>query len=142
MLVVALGVFLLPAMAQSHFPTKKSPGSFSLVQDFSSVFNPNGAWSYGHTATLGGVFQLLPSGGGDCNVDFCGWGLGPTYLDQPTVLSNDYLKIIGTVELQPRGDGEYSVVRWTVPANGKFDTVGVFVGDRDCTTTDVHVLYS
>jgi hypothetical protein len=129
-------------MAQGPTTLKRRPGAFSLVQDFSPVSNPNGAWSYGHTSTLGGTFQLYPAGGGDCNVEFCGWGAGPTYLDQPTVLSNDYLKLIGTVELQPSGDGEYSVVRWTAPASAKFDVVGVFVGDRDCTSTDVHVLYN
>jgi hypothetical protein len=143
MLVVFLAVLALPVMAQNPPPTKKnSRQSFSAVQDFSTTSNPNGAWSYGYTTTLGGIFHLLTLGGGNCDVEFCGWGFGPTNLDPPSVLSNDYLKLIRTVELQPGGNGEYSIVRWTAPADGKFETVGVFVGDRDCTTTDVHVLYN
>jgi hypothetical protein len=140
-LVASLAVLLLPGVAQNSSPAKKESESFSAVQDFSTSSNPNGTWSYGYTTSLGGVFHLLPFGDG-CDFDFCGWGFGPTDLDPPSVLTAGYLKIIGTLELQPGGSGEYSIVRWTAPATGKFETVGVFVGDRNCTTTDVHVLYN
>jgi hypothetical protein len=141
MFMVLAALLLVPAMAQSTSPVDKNP-TFSAVRDFSTTDNPNGVWSYGYTATLGSVFNFLPFGGGDCHVDFCGWGFGPTNLNFPNVLSNGYLKIIKTLELQPGVNGEYSILRWTAPTSGKFETVGVFVGDRDCTTTDVHVLYN
>ncbi len=141
MLLFSVAVFLPPATAQDASPAQKTTPSFSVVRDFSAISNPNGAWSYGSSATLGGDFKLLPLGGGDCEIDFCGWGFGPSNLDPPSVLSNAYLKLIGVVELQPGPIGEYSVVRFTAPKVGKFNITGVFVGDRDCTTTDVHVLY-
>jgi hypothetical protein len=107
---------------------------FSAVQDFSFTSNPNGVWSYGFKTALNEAFQLLPVGGGDCEAFFCGWGFGPNPTDPPSVLSNGYLKLIGTIELQPGGNGEYSVVRFTAPKSGSFNITGVFVGDRDCTS--------
>jgi hypothetical protein len=36
---------------------------FSVVSDFSSTLNPNGAWSYGYTTTLGKAFALYTVSG-------------------------------------------------------------------------------
>ena len=37
--------------------------SIDAAEDFSLSSNPNGAWSYGYSATVGGTFQLFPQTG-------------------------------------------------------------------------------
>ena len=45
-----------------------------------------------------------------------------------------------TVSLIPGIDGEYSVVRWTAPADGEYAVSAKFRGTGMFTTTDVHVI--
>ena len=114
---------------------------FSAVGQFSVTSNPNGTWSYGYSETLGGAFHLYTLSGPVPGADPTrrGWfTAGPGF--GPWVTINDYLVNVKLIELLPGGSGPFSVVRWTAPSSGEFDVLGAFIGDRSCTTSDVHVM--
>ena len=47
----------------------------------------------------------------------------------------------GHLALHPGPDNEFSVVRWTAPADGEVQVTAAFTGLAEKATTDVHVLY-
>src|SRR5260370_19322079 len=49
---------ILASLVLSSCTASLQAHSFSAVGDFSLATNPNGAWSYGWEATLGGTFNL------------------------------------------------------------------------------------
>src|SRR5690348_16900790 len=135
-----------PSFAAAHL-TQASSGAlgtttsvrYSGQGDFSVTQNPNGVWSYGYEAVLGGAFTryTVSSSSG-----FIGW-FGPVLGDPggppgfpliigPTATTPPLLNIHPSPEL-------YSVLRWTAPATGRWDVVGDFTG-TGLTTTDVHIL--
>ncbi len=113
---------------------------FSAVDQFSATANPNGAWSYGYSEALGGAFHLYTLGGSDpADPNRRGWFFAPA--SGPWVTINDYLAFVNLIELLPGSPANpYTIVRWTAPSGGEFDVLGAFIGDRSCTTSDVHVL--
>lgn len=130
-----------PIQAQlvSSNPKPATGVRYSAQGDFSATQNPNGVWSYGYEAVLGGAFTryALSSSSG-----FIGW-FGPVLGDPggppgfpliigPTATNPPLLNIHPSPEL-------YSVLRWTAPASGRWDVVGDFAG-TGLTTTDVHIL--
>lgn len=136
---------------------------YDAAADFSIAGNPNGAWSYGYSGTLGGAMTLYTSSAATLfsNSNFDAWfatGAQTTVDMHPFIAKNR----AGTIEqgaglrLPPGGLGlhsgpdstnEYSIVRWTAPSTGSYNISAAFT-DRDFTdvmfgrgaTTDVHVL--
>ena len=127
---------------------------FNAPRDFSITANPNGVWSYGATASLGGPLTLYtvgdPSSGGVSGMDV--WSFGG-FLSPPFVIGNSSGSTIGDqfgfvqppdlLQLHPTL-GTYSVVRWTAPSAGIYRLGGRFQGVNNGlptgTTTDVHVV--
>ncbi len=118
---------------------------YDAVADFSTSNNPNGPWSYGQEATLGGSFSLLPPlsfAGGQMS----GWGgffpfivrnttAGPVQ-DGTTTYANTALA------MHPGSSGAFSVLRWTAPSSGEFSLAVSFadVQNDQLATVDVHAL--
>jgi hypothetical protein len=129
-----------------------SPTSFDVVNDFSIASNPNGVWSYGYTAGLGGTFQLHTSAQLDTPPGIDRWY---TPSIDPTVLGVDHNKTGATIgsttftyppdmlRMHPTIPNIYDVVRWTAPQSGQYSIQGAFAGLDNITgvaDTDVHVL--
>jgi hypothetical protein len=122
---------------------------YDAATDFSPIHNPNGAWSYGWSSTLGSTFNIdqvprhygglddwesaLPLRG---NVIHNGTDM-PQYITERTAVYQP-----GQLGQHPGIDGEYSLIRWTAPANGSISIASTFSGTDFVgpTTTDVHVL--
>jgi hypothetical protein len=96
--------------------------------------NPNGAWTYGNSPTVGGTFEAdtVQSDGS------AWWGAGVTSgwskTDNPylpaiwSVMTGQDAGVVGAVSvaagemvIHPNGDTECGVVRWTAPATGAYD---------------------
>src|SRR5262249_47506534 len=140
---------LTPALALSA-PAESAGQTYDPSADFSATANPNGVWSYGSSASLGGALTLYPNHvhipegldvwsqntSGDLNPAVAHNGTG-----SPIVLggSGNLTYPAGQLGLHPGPTGQYSVVRWTAPAAGSVVISGSFY-HLDSTTTDVHVL--
>jgi len=126
--------------------------TYDVSADFSSVNNPNGVWSFGWSSTLYSDLHIYPSVGGNSQ-GLVSWN-DPNNISAgaPAVSKNSTTSDVsaGTVRLQPLQvwfhpglHGEYSHIRWTVPAEGictvtaEFSGVDVYPG-----TTDVHVVHN
>ncbi len=135
--VILLMIATGSAMAQGVPP--KGNATYSAVDQFSSQKNPNGAWAYGYTATLGSPLIKYTIKGSTCCSNQVGWfgpfGPAPGY---PLLLENA-TGSTQSLDMDPGPDGEYSIVRWTVPSTGTWDIVGDFQG-TGTTTTDAHIL--
>lgn len=117
--------------------------------DFSAVNNPNGAWSYGQTSTLGGALELYTCPANDPNGS--AWRRADCAID-PNLIKNDTGSAIfgGTffpatdyLHLHPAPDGQLSTLRYTASARGQYRIDAAFTSLRfsDCgATTDVHIL--
>jgi hypothetical protein len=123
----------------SHF-VKTANVVYSAANDFSFTLNPNAAWSYGFTTTVGGPFTLYTTAGSTFYSGEAGW-FGPI----PGFFAPGYPLVVAgpnqvptVLDLGP-GPSSYTVVRWTAPSRGRWDVVGQFVG-TGLTTGDVHVL--
>jgi hypothetical protein len=127
---------------------------YDAAADFSATDNPNGAWSYGWSHTLGGGFILYTDHrAGIPGLD--SW-LGDQAPDgNPSLAHNGTDHVIiattppgiiwqpGQLSLHPGPNGEYSLIRWTAPAAGVIAVNATFSGIDAVggTTTDVHVLH-
>src|SRR5262249_39070695 len=121
--------------------------------DFSATNNPNGVWSYGWSATLGGTFNLNRDRATLEGIDFWqgnqGGIRGEPAVDHngtamPLVLAGTVLFQPGQLGLHPGPHGEFSVLRWTAPEAGIITLAATFFGMDFLylTSTDVHVLYN
>ena len=145
-----LGCALLGAAQPQKTPT------YDAVHDFSITANPNGAWSYGWSATLNGTFTLYAAGNGDCLSGLSDWREltdCPDVVPQPNLAHNDTASILcgptfcvppSLLDLHPGDKGQYSILRWTAPAAGRYLVSGTFSGEdfTGPTTTDVHVVWN
>ncbi|MBI1765773.1 MAG: hypothetical protein HYR56_30580 [Acidobacteria bacterium] len=145
-------VAMTPRQSATAGSASCAVATYDAVGGFSTTSNPNGSWSYGWEATLGGAFTLNaaertvyqgldtwegPDGPtGDFNfplVSFNHTGITLNYasgVSQPANMLN----------LHPSYSGKLSVLRWTAPSNGWFNAVGLFQGlDTRNTTSDVHI---
>ncbi len=127
-------------------------GTYDLAADFSTATNPNGAWSYGYSTTLGGALVLHASTSphpaystiSNWHTDL-GYGV-PVILRNSTAgtVTNDTGTIVlnpGQLASHPGTSGEFSIVRFTAPTAGLFNVTGAFQGaDLFGATTDVHIL--
>jgi len=123
--------------------------SWTAAGDFSGVSNPNGAWSYGWSASRGSAFNLdtVATTVSGLNV----WNYSNTQLE-PDVANNRTSDTInpsgtnpipaGTLAFHPGPSGQNAIVRWSAPSTGSYAIAATFTG-RDSvgpTTTDVAVL--
>ena len=127
-------------------------GQYDIAADFSTSSNPNGAWSYGYSTTLGGSLILHASTTAHpayTSIDNWHTDLGygvPVILRNSTsvAVTNDTGTIVlgaGQLASHSGTSGEFSVIRFTSPAAGLFNVSGSFLGaDLVGTTTDVHIL--
>jgi hypothetical protein len=131
------------------------------ARDFSTTSSSNGDWSYGSKPTLDGelsVYQYYYANPKDYE-DYpqCGglglWSnQGPEYWDYPPYVMHRYSEPVqkcGTfilpmnmLSLHPGRLGEYTVVRWTAPASGKYRFKGAFQAIDEWTSTDVHIQHN
>jgi hypothetical protein len=123
-------------------PATCSAQVYDATADFSSNANPNGVWSYGWTSTLGSLILY----DAHRTIPFVGpsgeeWYPAPEAdTDRPDVV----YWIPGSPQLSMAAGpaGEYSVVRWTAPANGTYLVDATFSGfwAMSVVDGDVHVL--
>jgi hypothetical protein len=133
----------------SQMPSRAA--TINVVNEFSILNNPNGAWSAGWTGALGGTLNLFTLNGSTAP-ELEVWERGP--LPYPAAASTPFIghnTTAGTIpftifhvptddlQLHPGIDGVDAVVRWTAPFSGAFFITGKFEG-LDSTTTDVHIL--
>jgi hypothetical protein len=130
-------------------PTTAS--AFSAAGDFSTASNPNGAWSYGSSTSLGSAFipSAIPTNG-YVFTGVNGWLGSATGSGDPYVLKNTAAHTVtnnfsvyqpGQLVLQPGGLGQYEVVRWTAPSAGVFGINATFTGLSSLgDSVDVHIL--
>lgn len=99
---------------------------------FSSAHNPNGAYTYGYEASLGGPLVDFTSGGATNGQ--------PGAWTTPAV--NQFLGVYDTgtsILLHPGQSGQYSILRFTAVTAGRYSINGSF-NYFGTNTTDVHVL--
>ena len=123
------------------------------VKEFSITANPNGAWSYGFTATLGGAFTLYP----EAHANYLGVHGSDIWNAGPSICRDQRAPEVGRIQAQlfvasvpvphdtlyvhPGCLGQYSILRWTAPLPGMYQMRGSFPGlARQTSTTDVHIL--
>ena len=145
----ALGGALSQAPAFAH----AQGASWSLAQDFSATANPNGAWSYGWSASRGSTFSPLPTSTNEYSISgFNCWTGAPTGSFVPDICHNSTNATInpdrtnpvppGGILFHPGPQGQNADVRWTAPSCGTYNVNATFTGLDDVgpTTTDVAVL--
>jgi MYXO-CTERM domain-containing protein len=121
--------------------------------------NPNGAWSYGYTTTLGGSFSAYLQAATATAVSpqsgsFEAWSNLTPFADVPWVAKagasgwaccNSVTVAANTLTMHPGANGEFSVVRFTSTTGGMYQVNASFFGQDYAglanigTTTDVHV---
>jgi hypothetical protein len=132
-----------------------SGGCDSVVDVAASGANPNGAWSYGWSASLGAAFtlhtQFLVSPSGYPGIDAWtsgtpGLQLNPGAYVNPATTAltlGTFTAQPGQFLLHPGPVGQYAIARWTSPRSGTYLVRSTFEGiDTGPTTTDVHVQHN
>jgi hypothetical protein len=126
--------------------TPPSP-AYDVAKDFSTNSNPNGAWTYGYSTTLGGAFIPHLERGLWGPLEF--WrtdiwlGVPGVYHNPGSVTATNITAVLepGQLAFHPGPNGEYCVIRFTTPTSGVYRVVGAFKGvDTHGTTTDVHII--
>ncbi len=126
--------------------------AYDAAADFSIGSNPNGAWSYGWSVSLGSTFNLDTA---STNAQYGlsglnGWLGNQTPEGIPYILRNTTASPIvvpGATIYQPgqlalnMNGSQYADLRWTAPSSGQFSIAATFsglstVGD----SSDVHIL--
>jgi hypothetical protein len=125
---------------------------YDAAADFSATDNPNGAWSYGWSSTLGSAFVLDTETRVRDAIDHWVSNQEGTF-NEPFVAHNGMDQVIqsltfiyqpGELGFHPGMDGQYAVVRWTAPDDGVISIATAFTGLDYVgpTTTDVHILHN
>ena len=132
-LVAGMGILGLTAQSQAY----------SFVNDFSSTNGkPNGAWTYGHSTTLGAL-TAFSTPGSDAN--FSSWSSPGVYgaNQPPSAYKNISAGTVGGIPpggagMHP-GNGAFAVARLLVTSTGVYNIAGTF-GAGDTGSVDVYVL--
>jgi hypothetical protein len=112
---------------------------YDATVDFSTSSNPNGAWAFGHSDALTGAMTVYP--------DFATQAPDQIWRDNahvslgaPAVWTDTNL---GTLNFHPGPSGmdNYSIIRWTAPADGVADLDAVFNSINTGSKT-VHVYHN
>ncbi len=142
-----MAAFILSLTAKPSFSA-----IFNVASDFSLTNNPNGAWRYGWSSSLGSSFNLY-NNVGKLTPPIDLW-YDPTKTGSPFVVHNSTATEDNshpTITYQPSQlgfhpgyYGEYSIVRWIAPEAGTYSLATMFTGLDHVgpTTTDVHVLHN
>jgi hypothetical protein len=144
---------VLAALVLIGAPQAEGGVLYDAAADFSISSNPNGAWMYGQSDSLGGPFSLYTqtTTGQFGNLSFYAWYSSEDGSTVPTVLKNVSSTNqqgqganldAGELALHPGQFGEYSIVRWVAPSDGTISLSALFQGRDNVggTTTDVHIL--
>ena len=107
--------------------------NWDLAADFSIVNNPNDAWSFGCTDTLGGL-TLFPWHGYYDGVPHWSTALGESngfLYSEPCIWKNTkttsrQMVLPGEVCLHPSDGNRMAMVRWTSPIDGEISLSGAF----------------
>ena len=130
----------------------KSQTTWSAVPDFTITANPSGAWSYGWEDFLGAPLSIYTVTDATSVPGMDAWLEDGTYPFNPpyvarnvttkTICYEMYCVPVTYLQFHPSSNDQYSVVRWTAPAQGVYMLEGAFIGldYGGPTTTDVHVL--
>lgn len=119
---------------------------YSPNASFSLKANPNGPWQFGYEKTIGSRFIICDIPKTDGAVEFWESGIGPG--GHPLVYLNRSGTAIGPwgftiarhqLVLHPGPNGELAVVRFIVPATGRYVIKGRFTGIH-VPSTDAHVV--
>lgn len=140
--LLSLVVIARPSAAQSY----------NAAGDFSTASNPNGAWSYGWSSTLGSGFNLSSiATNGYAGLALDGWLGTSDASGTPYVLHNNTTHPVtnavsvyqpGQLAEHPGSQGQYSIVRWTAPISGTFSIAATFSGLSSAgDSVDVHILH-
>ncbi len=136
--LLGLAIGLVPAYAQS----------WDVAADYSATQNPNGVWTLGSVASLGGALTAYPwAFDAQSGSSLPGW-TGP---DNPGIFIknvSDVVKLNATNVIEPGklfwqpGDTEFVMARWTSPVNGYVSISALFTAQDNSGggTTDPHVL--
>jgi hypothetical protein len=145
--IMLMAAFILGMAAKPSFSA-----IFNVASDFSLTNNPNGAWRYGWSSSLGSNFNLY-SNVGKVTPTIDLW-YDSTKNGSPLVLHNSTATEDNshpTITFQPNQlgfhpgyYGEYSIVRWIAPEAATYSLATMFTGLDHVgpTTTDVHVLHN
>lgn len=124
-------------------------GCYNASDSFTTNRNPNGVWSYGFSATLGAPMISFFEPGNWGGLEFWRsniWYNVPGIYFNPTseTIINPTSTIMlkpGQLALHPGPNGEFAVLRFTVPSDDVYQVVVEFAGaDILGTTTDAHLL--
>jgi hypothetical protein len=140
--LLGLAIVALPSVASA----------FSAAGDFSIASNPNGAWSYGWSTTLGSAFNLDSSSTNNYQGSgLSAWTSNLAADGSPLVLHNGTANPLsdanstfqpGQLALGPGFFLQYSVLRWTAPTSGTFSLSATFSGLSSLgDSADVHILH-
>lgn len=122
---------------------------WNLSNDFSSVSNPNGVWSFGtrslgNLASTGLTLFATPGSAFGWDANWSNGGLPSVFKNTDGVArgaSTLPSVAAGEVFLHPGSGGEYSIVRFVAPTTGLFTVSSLFTGLDCCSTsTDVYVM--
>jgi hypothetical protein len=146
--ILLIATFILGIAAKPS-----SSAIFNVASDFSLTNNPNGAWRYGWSSSLGSSFNLYSNVGKQTpTIDL--WYDPTKKIEPPFVVhnstaseNNSHPTITyqpGQLGFHPGYYGEYSIVRWIAPEAGNYSLATTFMGldHVGLTTTDVHVLHN
>ena len=117
-----------------------SAAVYDPATDFSASLNPNGVWSYGYSLTLGG--SQVPFGDRLNNNGADVWftELSSEHNRVPCIFHNPTTGVValgptltplanpGGLALHPGQHDEFSVLRFTAPADNQYSIAGLFFG--------------
>jgi hypothetical protein len=136
-------------MGQGTNTNPPPTGCYNASDAFTTNSNPNGVWSYGFSPTLGDPVIPFFEQGNWGGLDFWRsniWYNVPGIYFNPTseTIINPTSTIMlqpGQLALHPGPNGEFAVLRFTVPNDDAYQIAVEFTGaDILGTTTDVHLL--
>jgi hypothetical protein len=118
--------------------------SYDMTAEFPGTANPNGPWTYGWAATMGGTLTLYPK----LVANWAGLSWGDpanNVFNTPLAWKNTTSGVVdgvppGMASLHPGQSGEYSVARFTAPSDGTYSaSIQFFSGDSGETDATVYV---
>lgn len=143
-----LGVTLAVLAPAASTDVSAQVTSWDAAANFSGTLNPNGAWSYGWSASRASTFNLDTTA-----TTVSGLNVWSSSIPiEPDVAFNGTSGTInpsgtnpipaGSVAFHPGPNGENAIVRWTAPSTGSYDIAATFTGLDNFrgTTTDVAVM--
>jgi hypothetical protein len=145
--IMLMAAFILGMAAKPSFSA-----IFNAASDFSVTNNPNGAWRYGWSSSLGSNFNLYSSSGNltptiDLWSDSANSAWASVSHNSTATEDNSHPTITyqpSELSFHPGYYGEYSIVRWIAPEAATYSLATMFTGLDHVgqTTTDVHVLHN